>query len=297
LDDLQTLEAESIYILREAAAQFERCALLFSGGKDSTVLIRLAEKAFRPGKFPFPLLHIDTGHNFEEVIEFRNALVERIEERLIVGRVEETLAELGILESDQEFHDRNRIQSKTLMDTIRKYGLDACIGGARRDEEKARAKERIFSLRNSAGQWSPHSQRPELWDILNGRMHPGEHMRVFPISNWSEYDVWRYIDAEKLELPSIYFSHTRSVVRRQGKLIPLHPYLHVKEHETVELLPVRFRTVGDMTCTAAVYSLASNTKAILEELLTTTISERGETRIDDAFSESAMEERKSEGYF
>lgn len=297
MNDLQALEAESIYILREAAAQFERCALLFSGGKDSTVLVRLAEKAFGPGKFPFPLLHIDTGHNFDEVIEFRDALIARIGERLIVGSVEETLAELHIDESHPQFHDRNRLQSKTLMDTIRTHKLDACIGGARRDEEKARAKERIFSLRNEAGEWNPHNQRPELWDILNGRMHLGETMRVFPISNWSEYDVWRYIDAEKLQLPSIYFSHMRRVVRRQNKLVPVHPYLFVEEHETVESLPVRFRTVGDMTCTAAVYSLASNSEMILEELLTTTISERGETRIDDAFSESAMEERKSEGYF
>ena len=295
--DLEILESEAIYILREAAAQFERCALLFSGGKDSTVMVRLAEKAFRPGPFPFPLLHIDTGQNFPEVITFRDSLVAGIGEKLIVGSVEKTLLDLGISREHPEYNNRNRLQSKTLMSVIREQKLTACIGGARRDEEKARAKERIFSLRNQFGEWNPRNQRPELWDILNGRMHTGEHMRVFPISNWSELDVWNYIKQEKLELPSIYYAHEREVVPRDGKLIPMHDWLQVEPDEERVRLSVRFRTVGDISCTAAVRSVAENVDAIIEELRTSTISERGETRIDDAFSESAMEERKSEGYF
>ncbi|HET9135393.1 MAG TPA: sulfate adenylyltransferase subunit CysD [Candidatus Kapabacteria bacterium] len=294
---LRELEAESIYILREAAAQFKRPALLFSGGKDSTVMARLAEKAFRPGRFPFPLLHIDTGHNFDEVLEFRDWFVDQLGERLVVGSVEETLAQKGITAEHPDFHNRNRLQSTTLMDAIRKHQFDACIGGARRDEEKARAKERIFSLRGSSGAWDPNHQRPELWNTLNGRLQHSEHMRVFPISNWSELDIWRYIEAESLTLPSIYFAHNRNVIRREGKLVPLHPYLNVGSEEFIEELSVRFRTVGDMTCTAAVSSTAQNAASVIEELQTSTISERGETRIDDSFSESAMEERKAEGYF
>jgi sulfate adenylyltransferase subunit 2 len=296
-DYLDELEAESVSILREAASQFPRCALLFSGGKDSTVLAHLAEKAFRPGRLPFPLLHIDTGHNFSEVIEFRDMFVRQIGEELIIGSVEETLEKKGIRSGHPDFHNRNRLQSETLMDVIKKYHLDACIGGARRDEEKARAKERIFSLRNEHGAWDPQNQRPELWNNLNGLLHSGEHMRVFPISNWSELDIWRYIEAESLPLPSIYFAHARNVVRREGKLVPVHPYLDIDGSESILQMTVRFRTVGDMTCTAAVSSEAVNAEAVIEELYRTTISERGETRIDDAFSETAMEERKAEGYF
>jgi sulfate adenylyltransferase subunit 2 len=297
MTDLDILESEAIYILREAAEQFTKCALLFSGGKDSTVLVRLAEKAFRPAHFPFPLLHIDTGHNFPEALRFRDRLIERIDEALIVGSVEETMQEVGIGPEHPMYHDRNRIQSKTLMSVIAAYGLTALIGGARRDEEKARAKERIFSLRDGKGAWSPEHQRPELWDTLNGRMASGEHMRVFPISNWSELDIWRYIERERIELPSIYFAHSREVVIRSGKLVPIHPTLRLVDGEERLTLSVRFRTVGDMSCTAAVRSDATSVEAIIEELMTSTISERGETRIDDAFSESAMEERKLEGYF
>jgi sulfate adenylyltransferase subunit 2 len=296
-DYLDFLEAEAISILREAAGQFERPALLFSGGKDSITLVRLAEKAFRPGTFPFPLLHIDTGHNFEEVLQFRDALATRLKEKLIVRSVEKTISEHGITEEDPRYYNRNSLQTHTLLSTIREFGFDACIGGARRDEEKARAKERIFSLRDTYGRWDPKKQRPELWNILNGRIRPGEHVRVFPISNWSELDVWRYIERERLELPSIYFAHKRLVVDRDGKLVSHATSLAANRIEVGRTEQVRFRTVGDMSCTAAVKSEAGTIAAIIEEIEQSNISERGETRLDDAHSETSMEDRKREGYF
>jgi len=297
LTHLDWLEAEAIHILREVAGQCANPVLLFSGGKDSLVLLRLAEKAFRPGRFPFPLLHIDTGHNYGEVLAFRDRRAAELGERLIVRSLEDSIAKgRVVLASPGEA--RNRHQSVTLLDAIAEFGFDACIGGARRDEEKARAKERIFSFRDAFGQWDPKRQRPELWNLYNARIRPGEHIRAFPISNWTELDVWEYIAREGLELPSIYFAHEREVVRRRdGALVPVTPLTPPRPGDRVERLSVRFRTVGDITCTAPVESGASTVAAILRETATTNLTERGATRLDDQTSESSMEQRKKEGYF
>ena len=293
---LEALESESIHILREVAAECRNPALLFSGGKDSIVLLRLAEKAFRPARFPFPLLHIDTGHNFPEVIAFRDKRAAQLGERLIVRSVEDSIKqERVILKSPDE--SRNVHQSITLLDTIEEFGFDACIGGARRDEEKARAKERIFSFRDEFGQWDPKNQRPELWDLYNTRVHKGENIRVFPISNWTELDVWRYIAKERLEVPNIYYAHNREVIRRGNGLMPKSELVQAKDGETVEILSVRFRTVGDMTCTCPVESTATTVDEIVAETAVTRITERGATRMDDQTSEASMELRKKEGYF
>ncbi len=293
---LDWLESESIHILREVAAECAKPALLFSGGKDSIVMLRLAEKAFRPGRFPFPLLHIDTGHNFPEVIQFRDARAQELGERLIVGSVEESMR-IGRVRLRSEDESRNVHQSVTLLDTIAEHGFDACIGGARRDEEKARAKERIFSFRDEFGQWDPKNQRPELWSLYNTLVHKGEHMRVFPISNWTEMDVWQYIAREKLAVPSIYYAHSCQVVRRPGGLLPVSDLVRPKAGEIVETISVRFRTVGDMTCTCPVESVAASPEEIIAETATTRITERGATRMDDQTSEASMELRKKEGYF
>jgi sulfate adenylyltransferase subunit 2 len=296
IDHLDWLESEAIHILREVAAECRNPALLFSGGKDSICLLRLAEKAFRPGKFPFPLLHIDTGHNFPEVIAFRDARAGELGERLVVGHVEESMRK-GRVRLRSEDESRNKHQSVTLLDTIAAHGFDACIGGARRDEEKARAKERIFSFRDEFGQWDPKNQRPELWSLFNTRVHPGENIRVFPISNWTELDVWQYIQREKLAVPSIYYAHRREVIRKPGGLLPLSELVQPKPGEVVEMLSVRFRTVGDMTCTCPVESTAANAEDIIAETAITRITERGATRMDDQTSEASMELRKKEGYF
>lgn len=296
MDYLDQLEAEAIYILREVAGQFEKPALLFSGGKDSITLVHLAEKAFRPGKFPFPLVHIDTGHNFPETIEFRDRLVERIGERLVVGYVQDSINAGKAVEQRGKNASRNTLQTVTLLDTIAANGFDACIGGARRDEEKARAKERIFSVRDEFGQWDPKRQRPEIWNIYNGRIHPGENVRVFPISNWTELDVWNYIRREGIELPSIYFSHERDVITRNGQYMAASEYLNMDHEDVVEHHNVRFRTVGDITCTAAVLSEAYHIDDIILEITESKVSERG-ARMDDKVSEAAMEDRKKGGYF
>ena len=296
IDHLDWLESEAIHILREVAAECRNPALLFSGGKDSICLLRLAEKAFRPGKFPFPLLHIDTGHNFPEVIAFRDARAAELGERLVVGHVEESMRK-GRVRLRSEDESRNKHQSVTLLDTIAEHGFDACIGGARRDEEKARAKERIFSFRDEFGQWDPKNQRPELWSLFNARVHPGENMRVFPISNWTELDVWQYIEREKLAVPSIYYAHRREVIRKPGGLLPVSELVQPKPGEAVETLSVRFRTVGDMTCTCPVESTAADAQEIIAETVITRITERGATRMDDQTSEASMELRKKEGYF
>ena len=297
LDYLDQLESESIHILREVAGQFEKPALLFSGGKDSIVLVHLALKAFRPCKFPFPLVHIDTGHNFPEALEFRDNLVKKLGEKLIVRKVEDTIKKKGLTEPKGKFASRNALQSYTLLDTIEEFEFDACIGGARRDEEKARAKERIFSVRDDFGGWDPKLQRPELWHTYNGKIHKGENVRVFPISNWTELDVWNYICREKIELPSVYFSHEREVIDHQGQLIAVSPYIQIDENDVILKKKVRYRTVGDMTCTAAVESEAYIIDDIINEITATRTSERGETRIDDKISEAAMEDRKKNGYF
>ncbi len=296
IDHLDWLESEAIHILREVAAECRNPALLFSGGKDSIVMLRLAEKAFRPGRFPFPLLHIDTGHNFPEVVEFRDARAAELGERLIVGSVEESIR-TGRVRLRAEDESRNVHQSVTLLDTIAQYQFDACIGGARRDEEKARAKERIFSFRDEFGQWDPKNQRPELWSLYNTRVHGGENMRVFPISNWTELDVWQYIAREALAVPSIYFAHRREVVRRPGGLLPVSRLVQPKPGERPEVVSVRFRTVGDMTCTCPVESVAGNPQDIITETALSRITERGATRMDDQTSEASMELRKKEGYF
>jgi sulfate adenylyltransferase subunit 2 len=297
LDYLEHLESEAIHIFREVAGQFERPALLFSGGKDSITLVQLALKAFRPGKFPFPLVHIDTGHNFPEALRYRDSLVESIGEKLIVRNVGDTIKEKKLTEPKGKFASRNALQTYTLLDTIEEFGFDCCIGGARRDEEKARAKERVFSVRDEFGQWDPKRQRPELWNTYNGKIHKGENVRVFPISNWTELDVWNYIKRENIALPSIYFSHEREVIEHDGQLVAVSEFIRLDEEDVVLKKKVRYRTVGDMTCTAAVESTASVIDDIINEIAATRTSERGETRIDDKVSEAAMEDRKKNGYF
>lgn len=295
-DYLDYLEAEAIHILRETAGQFERPALLFSGGKDSITLVHLALKAFRPGKLPFPLVHIDTGHNFPEAIAFRDVLVEKTGAELIVGYVQDSIDQGKVEEPTGKYASRNALQSVTLLDTIQAHEFDACIGGARRDEEKARAKERIFSHRDEFGQWQPKKQRPELWNIYNGSLRKGEHMRVFPISNWTELDVWHYILREGIELPSLYFAHRRECILRDGQLMANSDFIYKDEHDVIVEKKVRFRTVGDMTCTAAVESDAETVEQVIEEIKAARTTERG-TRVDDQMSEAAMEDRKKQGYF
>ncbi len=297
LSHLDELESEAIHIFREVAAEFERPVLLFSGGKDSLVLLRLAQKAFRPGRFPFPVMHVDTGHNFPEVIEFRDRLIARLGERLIVASVQESIDAGRVVEETGPRASRNRLQTVTLLDAIAEHGFDAAFGGARRDEERARAKERLFSFRDDFGQWDPKRQRPELWNLYNGRVRRGEHVRVFPLSNWTELDVWQYIAQERLEVPSIYFAHTRQVFQRDGMLYAANPYVSLLEDEQPFDASVRYRTVGDMTCTGAVRSRASTLEAVVAEIAATRITERGETRADDRVTEAAMEDRKREGYF
>lgn len=296
MDYLDQLEAEAIAILREVAGQFENPALLFSGGKDSITLVRLAEKAFRPGKFPFPLVHVDTGHNFPEVIEFRDRLVKQIGERLIVANVQDAIDSGKVIEQKGKNASRNSLQTVSLLEVIEQNKFDACIGGARRDEEKARAKERIFSVRDDFGQWDPKRQRPELWNTFNGKINKGENVRVFPISNWTELDVWNYIKREKIEIPSIYYSHNREVIERNGVWMAAHEFLNMDADDKVYTKSVRFRTVGDMTCTAAVESEKTDIDDIILEISQSKISERG-ARMDDKVSEAAMEDRKKGGYF
>lgn len=298
LDYLDQLENEAIYILREVAGQFEKPALLFSGGKDSICLVHLALKAFRPGKFPFPLVHVDTGHNFPEALQYRDDLVEKIGEKLIVRKVEDTIKTQKLQDAKGKYPSRNALQTYTLLEVISEFEFDACIGGARRDEEKARAKERIFSVRDEFGQWDPKKQRPELWNIYNGKVNKGENVRVFPISNWTELDVWNYIKREKIELPSIYFTHEREVVETEsGQLMANSEYLKLDASDKISTKQVRYRTVGDMTCTAAIESEAYHIDDIINEIKEAKISERGATRMDDRISEAAMEDRKKGGYF
>jgi len=294
---LDELESEAVHIFREVAAELERPVLLFSGGKDSIVLLRLAEKAFRPGKFPFPIMHVDTGHNFAEAIEFRDRRVAEIGERLVVASVQESIDKGRVVEETGPRASRNRLQTTTLLDAIEEHSFDAAIGGARRDEERSRAKERIFSFRDDFGQWNPRVQRPELWNLYNARVRKGEHVRVFPISNWTELDVWQYVAREQLELPGIYFAHEREVFRRDGMLYAVSPYVERMEGEDPFVTSVRFRTVGDMTCTGGVESQAGTIEKVVEEIAATRVTERGETRADDRFSEAAMEDRKRVGYF
>jgi sulfate adenylyltransferase subunit 2 len=293
---LDWLEAEAVHILREVAGECANAVLLFSGGKDSAVLLRLAEKAFRPGRFPFPLLHVDTGHNFPEVLAFRDRRAAELGERLLVRRVEESIRR-GTVRLRFPDESRNAAQSVTLLEAILEFGFDAAIGGARRDEEKARAKERVFSFRDEHGQWDPRNQRPELWELYNPLVRNGEHVRVFPISNWTELDVWQYIAREKLDLPAIYYSHGRPVTRRNGLLVPMTALTPPRPGERVEVLPVRFRTVGDIPCTCPVESTAVTPEEIIVETASTQVSERGATRMDDQTSEASMERRKREGYF
>jgi sulfate adenylyltransferase subunit 2 len=296
-DYLDHLESESIHILREVAGQFERSALLFSGGKDSILLVHLALKAFKPGKLPFPLVHIDTGHNFPEALAFRDRLAQDTGADLIVRMVEDSIRRHGLTEHQGKFASRNQLQTYTLLDTIAEFEFDACIGGARRDEEKARAKERVFSVRDAFGQWDPKRQRPELWNIYNGRIQKGENVRVFPISNWTELDVWNYIRREQIALPEIYFAHEREVIAWQGQYVAVSEFIRIDPDDVIERKSVRYRTVGDMTCTAAVASDAHDLDAVIREITINRTSERGETRLDDRFSEAAMEDRKKNGYF
>ncbi len=297
LDFLEQLESEAIHIMREVAGQFEKPALLFSGGKDSIVMVHLALKAFRPGKFPFPLVHVDTGHNFQEALDFRDYFANKLGEKLIVRNVEDTIKRQNLSETKGKFPSRNGLQTYTLLETIEEFGFDACLGGARRDEEKARAKERIFSVRNEFGQWDPKLQRPELWNTYNGKIHKGENVRVFPISNWTELDIWNYILREKIELPSIYFSHEREVLDYNGQLMFVNDFIKIEPGDKISKRRVRYRTVGDMTCTAAVESDAATVEDIIKDIIITKTSERGQTRIDDQVSEAAMEDRKKGGYF
>ena len=297
LPHLRTLEAEAIHVMREVVAEFERPVLLFSGGKDSIVLLRLAEKAFRPAPFPFPLMHVDTGHNFPEAIEYRDRRVVELGERLIVALVEDSIKSGRVVEQTGPRASRNGLQTVTLLDAIAEHGFDAAFGGARRDEERARAKERILSFRDEFGQWEPQKQRPELWSLYNGRIRKGEHARVFPISNWTELDVWQYIAEENLEVPSIYFAHEREVFARDGMLYAVSPFMEMMDNEESFPATVRYRTVGDMSCTGAVQSDAHSLAAVVAEIAATEVTERGQTRADDRVTEAAMEDRKRQGYF
>jgi len=297
MDHLDILEAESIHIFREVLGQFKKPVLLFSGGKDSTVLIHLALKAFYPVTLPFPVMHIDTGHNFPEALFFRDELVKKLHIQLIIRKVDETIKARNLIDSTDKFPSRNAFQSHTLLDAITEFGFDACIGGGRRDEEKARAKERIFSIRDQSGVWQPHNQRPELWDLYNGRIHEGENVRAFPISNWTELDVWHYIRREKISLPNLYFSHNRDCITYNNRLIAISEYIQLDEDDIIQNKKVRYRTVGDMTCTAAIESQATTIDEVIEEITNSPISERGETRMDDQMSDAAMEDRKMKGYF
>jgi len=297
LSQLDSLEAESVHVIREVAAEFERPVLLFSGGKDSIVMLALAERAFWPARIPFPVMHVDTGHNFDEVIEFRDRRVAEAGVKLIVASVQDSIDAGRVVEETGRWSSRNRLQTTTLLDGIAEHQFDAVFGGARRDEEKARAKERVFSFRDEFGQWDPKNQRPELWGIYNTRIHRGEHIRVFPLSNWTELDVWEYIARENLEIPSIYFAHTRRVFERDGILLAESPHTWRADDEAVFDARVRYRTVGDMSCTGAVESSATTIPQVIEEIAATRITERGQTRADDRTSEAAMEDRKREGYF
>jgi sulfate adenylyltransferase subunit 2 len=297
LTHIRALEAEAIHVMREVAAELENPVLLFSGGKDSIVLLRLAEKAFRPGRFPFPLMHVDTGHNFPEVIEFRDRRVAELGERLVIASVQRSIDAGRVTEETGPRASRNRLQTTTLLDAIEEHGFDAAFGGARRDEERARAKERIFSFRDDFGGWDPKRQRPELWSLYNGRIRRGEHVRVFPLSNWTELDVWQYIADEGLEVPSIYFAHEREVFRRDGMLYATSDFVQLIDGEEPFNASVRYRTVGDMSCTGAVESSATGLDEVVAEIAATRITERGETRADDRVSEAAMEDRKVAGYF
>ncbi len=297
LPHLAALESEAIHLMREVAAEFERPALLFSGGKDSIVLLRLAEKAFRPGRFPFPIMHVDTGHNFPEVLAFRDTRVAELGERLIVASVEDSIAAGRAVEETGPRASRNRLQTVTLLDAIETHGFDALFGGARRDEERARAKERMLSFRDDFGQWDPRAQRPELWNLYNGRIRRGEHVRAFPLSNWTELDVWQYLAQERLELPSIYFAHERDVFERDGMLYAMSEHVTLGAGEQPFVTSVRYRTVGDLTVTGAVRSTATTLEAVVAEIAATRVTERGETRADDRATEAAMEDRKKEGYF
>jgi sulfate adenylyltransferase subunit 2 len=297
LSQLDVLEAESIHIMREVAAEFERPVLLFSGGKDSIVMLALAERAFHPARVPFPVMHVDTGHNFAEVLEFRDRRVAEVGARLVVASVQESIDAGRVVEETGRFASRNRLQTTTLLDAIADHRFDAVFGGARRDEEKARAKERVFSFRDEFGQWDPKNQRPELWNIYNTRIRRGEHIRVFPLSNWTELDIWHYIDREQLEIPSIYFSHERTVFERDGILLAESEFVTRGQDEPLFQAKVRYRTVGDMTCTGAVESTAVSVAEVIDEISVTRITERGQTRADDRASEAAMEDRKREGYF
>jgi sulfate adenylyltransferase subunit 2 len=297
LTHLRAIEAEAVHIMREVAAEFERPCLLFSGGKDSIVMTRLAEKAFAPARIPFTLMHVDTGHNFDEVIEYRDRRVTELNARLVVASVQDSIDSGRVVEDKRPGAPRNRLQTTTLLDAIETHRFDAVFGGARRDEEKSRAKERVFSFRDEFGQWDPKNQRPELWSLYNGRHRQGEHIRVFPLSNWTELDVWQYIADEDIALPSIYFAHTRRVFRSQGLIMAVHPVCPVPPGVHEFDLTVRYRTVGDASCTAAVESDADTVEKVIAEVAATRITERGETRVDDKFSEAAMEDRKREGYF
>src|SRR6201981_1161799 len=294
---LSALEAESIHLLREVAAEFERPVLLFSGGKDSVVMAHTAAKAFWPARLPFPVMHVDTGHNFPEVIAFRDAAVERLGARLVVASVQESIDKGRVVEDKRPGASRNRLQTVTLLDAIEEHGFDAVMGGARRDEEKARAKERFFSFRDEFGQWDPKNQRPELWNLYNGRHHKGEHIRVFPLSNWTEFDIWSYIGAEKIKLPSIYFAHRRKVFARDGMLLAVDRHMQPRASEPVFEATVRFRTVGDVTCTGCVESQAATVSEVIAETAVARLTERGATRADDRISEACMEDRKRQGYF
>jgi sulfate adenylyltransferase subunit 2 len=297
LTHLQTLEAEAIHIIREVAAEFERPVMLFSGGKDSAVMLHLAVKAFAPARLPFPVMHVDTGHNFPEVIEFRDRRVAQLGARLVVASVQDAIDAGKVVEETRPRASHNRIQTVPLLEAIESHGFDAVFGGARRDEEKARAKERVFSFRDDFGQWDPKNQRPELWNLYNGRHRKGEHIRVFPLSNWTELDIWQYVAAEDVELPPIYFAHTRRVFQRDGMWLAESPWVTRLEGEEIEERTVRFRTVGDATCTGAIESAAGTLAAIIEETAVTRVTERGATRADDRISEAGMEDRKREGYF
>ena len=296
IDHLDLLESQAIFILREVAAECERPVLLFSGGKDSAVLLHLAVKAFEPGKLPFPVMHIDTGHNFPEVIAYRDEIIESLDERLLVASVQDSIDQ-GRVVDVAPGESRTRLQTVTLLDAIMSNKFDAAFGGARRDEDKARAKERVLSFRDAFGQWEPRRQRPELWQLYQGKVNAGEHLRAFPLSDWTELDIWQYIEREKIELPSIYFAHERDVIERDGMLLALSQWVTPHQGEQVETLSVRFRTVGDATCTGAVESRANSVAAVIEEVVSATVSERGATRADDRFSETSMEDRKREGYF